>query len=182
MNVWSRIKNQYFDSNGTKMLQALSGTICPDTVLLFESRMRHPALRVIFQPKTIRPKLFESKHFRQKKNRPRRFRSKFKFHWNFKFLGKFKIFAAKFEIFRKISKILPKFETFFIRNCAFSRKFEIFTKILNFCWNSKCSPQLKTFIQIQNFPQTPKFWNFRKISNLGESFQLRRTFWISAKI
>ena len=28
------------------MLQALSGTICPDTVLLFEPRISYPALRV----------------------------------------------------------------------------------------------------------------------------------------
>ena len=32
------------------MLQTCRLTICPDTVLLFELRMRHPALRVIYTP------------------------------------------------------------------------------------------------------------------------------------
>ena len=44
--VWSLIKNWNFNANGPKMLQTLPETICPDTVLLFESRISYPALRV----------------------------------------------------------------------------------------------------------------------------------------
>ena len=39
MNVWSSIKNWHFYAKTPNMLQALSGTICPDTVLLFEFRI-----------------------------------------------------------------------------------------------------------------------------------------------
>ena len=47
LNGWSRLKISTFTSKGPKMSHSLSAAICPDTVLLFEPRMRHPALRVI---------------------------------------------------------------------------------------------------------------------------------------
>ena len=46
LNVWSFIKFSIFYANVIKMSQALSGTICPYTVLLFEPRISYPALRV----------------------------------------------------------------------------------------------------------------------------------------
>ena len=55
---WSSIKNSLFYQFPTNMSQAPRIAICPDTVLLFEPRMRHPALRV-----TAIRKYFENKRF-----------------------------------------------------------------------------------------------------------------------
>ena len=47
-NGWSSFKNWHFWRNVIDLSPAPRLTICPNTVLLFEPRMRHPALRVTF--------------------------------------------------------------------------------------------------------------------------------------
>ena len=93
---------------------------------------------------------------------------------NFNFFPKIWNFNKNFKL-PKISKYGEHFE--------FYSKFRVSAKFFEIRGKLGFSGKIIIFGENSEFWQFfSKFWSLRKILNLDESFQLRRTFWISAKI